>query len=88
MRLKFNERVLRKPNVTYIHKKAVNIYIIYKLAGSTSHSDDPTLKKYLLGEIKSTVNADIDKYGCSGYEIGLIEKVVFHFQVVELVERY
>ena len=48
IRLKFNGSILRQPKVTYTHKKAVNIYIVYELAGSSSHSDDPTLKKLFI----------------------------------------
>ena len=44
IRLKFNGSVLRQPKVTYTHTKAVNVYIVYELTGSSSHSDDPTLK--------------------------------------------
>ena len=51
-------------------KKVVNIYIVYELAGSSSHSDDPTLKNCLFGAVTLTKNADIDKYGHSGYGTG------------------
>ena len=69
-RLKFNGSILRKPKVSYAHGKKVNIYIVYKLAGSSSHSDDPTLKNCLPGAVALTKNSDIDKYGYSGYGIG------------------
>ena len=48
IRLKFNGSILRQPEVSYTYEKAVNIYIVYKLAGSSSHSDDPTLKKLFI----------------------------------------
>ena len=66
VRVKFNGSILRQPKVTYTHEKAVNIYIIYELAGSSSHPDDPTLKNCLFGVVTLTKNADIDKYGYSG----------------------
>ena len=44
IRVKFNEIIFRQPKVLYTHEKAVNIYIVYELAESSSHSDDPTLK--------------------------------------------
>ena len=47
----------------------VNIYIVYELSASTSHIDDPTLKNCLFGAVTLTKNADIDKYGYSGYGI-------------------
>ena len=63
----------------YTHKKAVNIYVIYKLAGSSSHSDDLTLKNCLFGAVMLTKNADIDKYRYSGYAIGFDKKSSFSF---------
>ena len=53
--------------MSYAHGKVVNIYIVYELSASGSHSDDPTLKNYLFGAVTLTKNADIDKYGYSGY---------------------
>ena len=70
IRLKFNRSILRKPKVSFAHGKRVNIYIVYKLAGSSSHSDDPTLKNCLSSAVVLTKNSDIDKYGYSGYGIG------------------
>ena len=58
----------------YTHKKAVNIYIVYELAGYSSHSDDPTPKKCLFGAVTLTKNADIDKYRYSYYGIGFDRK--------------
>ena len=60
-------------------KKVVNIYIVYELAGSSSHSDDPTLKNCLFGAVTLTKNADIDKYGYSGYGIGFDRRGSFSF---------
>ena len=42
-----------------------NIYIVYELGASTSHTDDPTLKNCLFGAVTLTKNADFDKYGYS-----------------------
>ena len=44
VRVKFNGSILRQPKVTYTHGKSVNIWIVYELIGSSSHSDDTTLK--------------------------------------------
>ena len=79
VRVKFNGSILRQPKVTYTHEKAVNIYIVYELARSSSHSDDPTLKNCLFGVVTLTKNADIDKYGYSGYGIGFDRKSSFSF---------
>ena len=54
---------------SYKHGKVVNIYIVYELGASSSHANDPTLKKCLFGAVTLTKNADIDKYGYSGYGI-------------------
>ena len=49
------------------------------MVGSGSHSNDPTLKIYLFGSVTLSKNADIDKYGYSGYEIGFDRKSSFLF---------
>ena len=79
IRVKFNGSILRQPRVSYTHEKIVNIYIVYELAGSSSHSDDPALKNCLFGAVTLTKNADIDKYGYSGYGIGFDRKSSFSF---------
>ena len=52
----------------------VNIYIVYDLGASSSHSDVPTLKNCLFDAVTLTKNADIDKYGYLGYGIGFDKK--------------
>ena len=64
----------------------MDIYIVYELGASSSHSDDRTLKKSLFGAVRLTKNTDIDKYGIQVMELDLIENQVFHFQVVDLVK--
>ena len=49
------------------------------MVGSSSHSNDPTLKNYIFGSVTLSKNADIDKYGYSGYEIGFDRKSSFSF---------
>ena len=51
IRLKFNVSILRQPKVSYTHDKAVNSYIVYELAGSSSHSD-PTLEIVYLVQLR------------------------------------
>ena len=65
-RVKFDGSCLKQPKLTYTHGKTVHIYIVSELLGSSSHSDDPTLKNCLLGASTCTKNADIIKYGYSG----------------------
>ena len=79
IRVKFNGIIFRQPKVLYTHEKAVNIYIVYELAESSSHSDDPTLKNCLFGAATLTKNADIDKYRYSGYGIGFDRRSTFSF---------
>ena len=79
IRVKFTGSCLKKPKITYTHRKVVNIYIVYELSASTSHSDDPTLKKCLFGAVTLSKSADIDKYGYSGYGIGFDRRSSFSF---------
>ena len=44
VRVTVNGSILRQPKVSYTHGKIVNIYIVYEITGSGSHSHDPTLK--------------------------------------------
>ena len=79
IRVKFNGSILKQPKVTYTHGKVVNIYIFYELGASSSHNNDPTLKNCLFGAVTLTKNADIDKYGYSGYGIGFDRRSSFSF---------
>ena len=55
----------------------VNIYIVYELGASTSHTNDPILKNCLSGAVTLTKNDDIEKYGYSGYGIGFDRRSSF-----------
>ena len=57
----------------------VSIYIVYELGASGSYIDDPTLKKCLFGTVTLTKNANIDKYGYSGYRIEFDRRGSFSF---------
>ena len=54
----------------------MNIYIAYNLE-SNLNNFDPTLQNSLLGTINLTKNSNIDKYKCSGYDIGFDSKGTF-----------
>ena len=69
IRLKFSGSCLKQPKLQYTHGTMVKIYIVYELGASGSNDSDPTLKNCLFGAITLTINADIDKYGYSGYGI-------------------
>ena len=80
IRVKFTGSCLKQSNkLAYTHKNIVNIYIVYELGASTSNDNDPTLKNCLFGAATLTKNADIDKYGYSGYGIGLDRRGSFSF---------
>ena len=78
-RIKFNGSCLEQPKISYTYGKVVNIYIVYELGASSSHNNDPTLKNCLFGAVTLTKNADIDKYGYSGYGIGFDRRSSFSF---------
>ena len=78
-RVKFTGSCLKQPKISYTHGKEVNIYIVYKLGASSSHNNDPTLKNCLFGAVTLTKNADIVKYGYSGYAIGFNRRSCFSF---------
>ena len=76
----FTGSCLKQSNkLTYTHKTIVNIYVVYELGASSSHNNDPTLKNCLLGAVTLTKNADVDKYGYSGYGFGFDRRSSFSF---------
>ena len=79
MRVKFTGSCLKQQKFPYTHKTIVNIYIVYELGASTSNDNDPTLKNCLFGAVTLTKNADIDKYGYSGYGTGFDRRSSFLF---------
>ena len=81
IRLKFNGSCLKQSNkISYTHKKIVNIYIVYEInKKDNTIISDPTLQNCLFGAVTLTKNADIDKYGYSGYGIGFDRKGSFSF---------
>ena len=80
IRVKFTESCLKQSNkLSYAHKTIVNIYIVYELGASSSHNDDPTLTNCLSYTFALTKNADIDKYGYSGYGIRFDRRSSFSF---------
>ena len=70
IRVKFIGDCLKQQKITYNQGKVVNIYIVYSLGASSSNYSGPTIKNCLFGAVTLTKNADIDKYGYSGYGIG------------------
>ena len=79
IRVKFRGNCLKQDKTTFRHKKIGNIYIVYELTGSSSNGNDPTVINSLFGAVRLTRNADIDKYGYSGYEAGFNRRGSFSF---------
>ena len=69
IKVQFTGSCLKQPKFTFTHKKVVNIYIVYELGSTSSHSSDPAIKHYLFGAVTFTKDADIEKYKYSGYGI-------------------
>ena len=80
--VKFNGSCLKQSyKISYTHKKIVNIYIVYEInKKDNTIISDPTLESCLFDAVALTKNADIDKWGCSGYGIGFDRKGSFSFQ--------
>ena len=78
-RLKFNGSCLKQPNIWYTRGKVVNVCIVYELGASSCQNNDPTLKNCLFGVVTLTKNADLAKYGYSGYGIGFDRRSSFSF---------
>ena len=79
MRVKFTGDCLVQQKITYNHRKVVNICIVYSLGASSSNYSDPKIKICLFGAVTLTKNADLDKYGYSGYGIGFDRSGSFSF---------
>ena len=78
-RVNFTGSCLKQSKISYTHEKVVNICIAYEFGASGSQNNDPTLKNCLFGAVILTENADIDKYGYSGYGNGFDRKSSFSF---------
>ena len=78
-RVKFAGSCLKQSKISYTHGNEVNIYIVYELGRSSSHVNDSTLKNCLFDAVILTKNADVDKYGYSGYGIGFDRRSSFSF---------
>ena len=48
IKVQFTGSCLKQPKFMFTHKKVVNIYIVYELAASRSHTSDSTIKNYLV----------------------------------------
>ena len=48
IRVKFTGSCLKQSKISYTHGKVINIYIVYELGASTTHTNDLTLKKLFI----------------------------------------
>ena len=78
-RVKFTGSCLKQSQISYTNGKIYFVYIVYELGASSSHINDPTLINCLFGAVTLIKNADIDKYGYSGYGIGLDRRSRYSF---------
>ena len=72
--VQFTNSCLKQSNHIFTHHKIVNIYIVYELAESSSHTSDPAIKNCLFGAVTLTKNTNIEKYKYSGYGIGFYRR--------------
>ena len=75
--IKLNGSFLNRFPPAILHGDIVNIYIVYEIISNYSSINYPTLENCLFGSVKLTKNADIDKYGYSGYGIGFNKNTSF-----------
>ena len=68
-RVEFRGSCLKQDEITFNHKKVVNIYILYEL-DKLYVKTNPTLVNCLFGAVSLTKNTDIEQYKYSGYGIG------------------
>ena len=79
IRIKFDGSFLNRFPPTILHDNVVNIYIVYEITSDYKDINYPTLENCLIGSVKLTKNADIDKYRYSGYGIGFDREKSFSF---------
>ena len=79
-RVRFSGSCLKQNGITYDHGKLVNIYIVYEINKTDNTTiSNLALENCLFGAVTLTKNADIDKYGYSGYGIGFDRRSRFSF---------
>ena len=57
------------------------------MSASSSNNNDPTLKNCLFSAVTLTKNADIDRYGYSGYGVGFDRRSSFSFPRGKFVQN-
>ena len=77
IRITFNGSFKNRFPPPILHGDIVNNYTVYEITSDYSDISYPTLENCLFGSVKLTKNADIDKYGYSGYGIGFDRNTFF-----------
>ena len=61
IRVKFKESCLKQDEITFTHRKIVNIYIVYEIDKNFSISCYQTLENFLFGAVSLTKINGIDR---------------------------
>ena len=80
-----NECCLKQDKITFNHGKIVKIYIVYALKSTINYNEDITLKGCSLGAVKLTKSLILVRTNILDMVLDLMEKELFHIQVVDLV---
>ena len=89
IKVRFSGTCLKQDKITYTHGKIVNIYIVYEInKKDNTITSDPTLENLLFGAVTLLKTSILISMGILVMELDLIEKEVFHFQVVDVVKMY
>ena len=80
-----NECCLKQDKITFNHGKIVKIYIVYALKSTINYNEDITLKGCLFGAVKLTKSLILVRTNILDMVLDLMEKELFHIQVVDLV---
>ena len=68
--------------MTFIHRRIVNIYIVYEISFSTRRYEITQYQKILLiGAVRSVKHTNISKYQYSGYDISFNKRRTFSFPI-------
>ena len=87
-RVKFDGGFLKQDKITFTHGTIVNIYIVYELSFSDSN-DLSYFRKLLFGAVKLVKKSKMQillNTNILDTVLDLIEKELFHFLLVDLVE--
>ena len=87
IRVKFAGSCLKQDKLIFHHGRVVHIYIVYELSASSSSNSDLTLKNCLFGAVTLTKNADLEKYGYSGYGIGFDTRGSFSLLLLYILKK-